>query len=73
MISTLAPILTPLSNLLAQEARADARPTSRCAWCDAESGRKPSMTMMESHGICARHLAQTKSNLEALRRQEVGQ
>lgn len=73
MISTLAPILTPLSNLLAQEARADARPTSRCAWCDAESGRKPSMTQIESHGICARHLAQTKSNLEALRRQEVGE
>ena len=41
----------------------------RCAWCDKEAGRKPDPAGNESHGICQRHLAGMKSNLETLRRQ----
>lgn len=43
-------------------------PLPRCAWCDAESGRKPDPRRQESHGICAKHLAQTKADLEQQRR-----
>jgi len=46
----------------------DNSPLHRCAWCDAEAGRKPNPHVMESHGICAKHLAQTRANLEQLRR-----
>ena len=46
-------------------------PTVRCAWCDAEQGRKPDVRVLESHGICTRHLAGLKTNLEAQRRRSV--
>lgn len=41
----------------------------RCAWCDAEAGRKPDLGGNETHGMCPRHHAQTRANLEELRRQ----
>ena len=66
MMTPLAPILKPIANLLAVAERQAAR----CAWCDAEAGRKTSSAELESHTICPRHLAQTKANLEALRRKE---
>ncbi|TSA41467.1 MAG: hypothetical protein D4R57_00540 [Verrucomicrobiales bacterium] len=43
-------------------------PQHRCAWCDAESGRKPDPDMNESHGICHRHKATIEANLEQLRK-----
>jgi hypothetical protein len=41
----------------------------RCAWCDQENGSKPDPAGNESHGICQKHLAGMKANLETLRRQ----
>lgn len=45
-------------------------PLSVCAWCDSEAGVAidPKGPLV-SHGICARHLAQMKSDLESQRRQ----
>jgi hypothetical protein len=35
-----------------------------CAWCAAEAGIKPDSNMNQSHGICERHLAAIKADLE---------
>ena len=45
-------------------------PVFRCAWCDAETGRKSDPTMNETHGICTMHKAQMEASLKRLRQQE---
>lgn len=47
-----------------------AAPTAVCAWCASEAGVAidPKGPLV-SHGICTRHLAQMKSDLESQRRQ----
>lgn len=47
----------------------DNTPLTRCAWCDREAGVtiKPGDALV-SHGICPKHHAGIKANLEELRR-----
>lgn len=65
-------ILHHLGVMLARDEHNVARPApvpaARCAWCDAQSGRKPDPSRQESHGICTKHLAQMNADLEAQRR-----
>jgi len=46
-------------------------PSANCAWCDREAGITPHPAMNQSHGICPRHHAGIKANLEELRRMSV--
>jgi hypothetical protein len=43
-------------------------PIVRCAWCDREAGIKPNPDMNQSHGLCPRHHASIKANLDEMRR-----
>ncbi len=52
----------------ASDRKAEAIQKHRCAWCDAESGRKPDPSGNESHGICVRHKAGLETQLEQHRR-----
>jgi hypothetical protein len=61
-------ILHHLGLMLVREEHT-ARPV-RCAWCDAETGRKPDPAMNETHGICTKHRAGMDTELEQLRRKE---
>lgn len=45
------------------------RPAVACAWCEAKAGRKPDVSLNQSHGICPAHYAEMVSDLE-LARQE---
>jgi len=50
--------------------RRESRPTVVvCAWCEAKAGRKPDVSLNQSHGICPAHYAEMVSDLE-LARQE---
>lgn len=53
-----------------QGGRSAPRPTSLCAWCEEERGRKPPTPQLVSHTICPAHLEALKRDLEHRRHLE---